>query len=128
MNEAETRAEQINPALAAAGWGVVEGSRILREYRITAGRLEGFGRRGRADIADYVPVREHYESKQQAFLEFVLAQYVAAGVHELDQDKLAPLLRLKYNNAIGDAIAELGQPDEINQVFAGFQKYLYQSA
>jgi type I restriction enzyme R subunit len=56
MNEAETRAELIDPALKAAGWGVVEGSRILREYRITAGRIEGHGRRGRADIADYVLV------------------------------------------------------------------------
>jgi len=35
MNEAETRAEHIDPALAAAGWGVVEGSRIRREYPIT---------------------------------------------------------------------------------------------
>jgi type I site-specific restriction endonuclease len=32
MNEAETRAEHIDPALAKAGWGVVEGSRIRREY------------------------------------------------------------------------------------------------
>jgi len=30
MNEAETRAEKIDPALKAAGWGVVEGSRIRR--------------------------------------------------------------------------------------------------
>jgi type I site-specific restriction endonuclease len=36
MNEAETGAELIDPALAAAGWGVVEGSKILREYRMTA--------------------------------------------------------------------------------------------
>ena len=56
MNESETRAEHIDPALAAAGWGVVEGSKILREYRITAGRIEGRGRRGKADIADYVLV------------------------------------------------------------------------
>lgn len=56
MNEAETRAELIDPALKAAGWGVVEGSKILREYRITAGRIEGRGRRGKADIADYVLV------------------------------------------------------------------------
>jgi type I restriction enzyme, R subunit len=56
MNEAETRAELIDPALKAAGWGVVEGSKILREYRITAGRIEGHGRRGKADIADYVLV------------------------------------------------------------------------
>ena len=46
MNEAETRAEHIDPALKAAGWGVVEGSRILREYPITLGRIEGHGRRG----------------------------------------------------------------------------------
>src|ERR1035441_9250281 len=45
MNEAETRAEQIDPALKAAGWGVVEGSKILREYPITPGRIEGHGRR-----------------------------------------------------------------------------------
>ena len=56
MNESETRAELIDPALKAAGWGVVEGSKILREYRITAGRIEGRGRRGKADIADYVLV------------------------------------------------------------------------
>jgi type I restriction enzyme R subunit len=54
MNESETRAEHIDPALRAAGWGVVEGSRVRREYRITAGRIEGHGRRSKADIADYV--------------------------------------------------------------------------
>src|ERR1700733_2449745 len=54
MNEAETRAEHIDPALAAAGWGVVDGSRIRREFPITAGRLEGHGRRGKALSADYV--------------------------------------------------------------------------
>ena len=37
-----------------------------------------------------------------------------------------PLLRLKYHNSIADAVADLGRPDEIGQVFAGFQKYLYQ--
>jgi type I site-specific restriction endonuclease len=47
MNEAETRAEHIDPALKAAGWGVVEGSRILREYRIALGRIEGHGNRAR---------------------------------------------------------------------------------
>ena len=54
MNEAETRAEYIDPALAAAGWGVVEGSRIRREYSITLGRLEGAGKRGKPLTADYV--------------------------------------------------------------------------
>ena len=54
MNEAETRAEHIDPALKAAGWGVVEGSRIRREYPITLGRIEGHGRRGKPLTADYV--------------------------------------------------------------------------
>src|SRR5471032_395137 len=66
MNEAETRAEHIDPALAAAGWGVVEGSRIRREYPITLGRLEGHGRRGKAITADYVLV---YRNARLAVIE-----------------------------------------------------------
>jgi len=54
MNEAETRAEHIDPALKAASWSVVENSRIRREYPITPGRIEGQGRRGKALTADYV--------------------------------------------------------------------------
>jgi type I restriction enzyme R subunit len=46
MNEAETRADHIDPALAAVGWGV-EGSGIRRKYEITLGRIEGQGRRGK---------------------------------------------------------------------------------
>lgn len=45
MNEAETRAEHIDPALKTAGWGVVEGSKVLREYPIPLGRLAPGGRR-----------------------------------------------------------------------------------
>ena len=55
----------------------------------------------------------------------MLAHYVSEGVQELDQEKLTPLLRLKYNNSIADAVADLGQPEEIGKVFAGFQQYLY---
>jgi type I restriction enzyme, R subunit len=54
MNEAETRLLHIDPALKAAGWGVVEGSRIRPEYPITLGRLEGAGNRGKPLTADYV--------------------------------------------------------------------------
>ncbi|MBV8798484.1 MAG: DEAD/DEAH box helicase family protein [Alphaproteobacteria bacterium] len=53
MNEAETRAELVDPALREAGWGVVEGSRIRREH-ITLGRLQGAGKRAKPEIADYV--------------------------------------------------------------------------
>ena len=58
MNESETRAEHIDPALKAAGWGVVEGSRVLRERNcvITPGRLQGGGKRSEPEIADYILV------------------------------------------------------------------------
>ena len=62
--------------------------------------------------------------KQRAFIDFVLAQYVIQGVDELAQDKLSPLLRLRYK-ALGDAFSELGKPEEIRQVFVGFQRHLY---
>ena len=73
-------------------------------------------------------ISTHFSSKQQAFLDFVLSQYVKVGVYELDKEKLSPLLRLKYNNALADAFVDLGQPAEISQVFSGFQKFLYQEA
>ena len=71
-------------------------------------------------------ISTHFNPNQQAFLDFVLAQYVKVGVEELAQDKLSPLLKLKYHNAIADAVADLGKPEEIGKIFAGFQKYLYQ--
>jgi len=56
MNEAETRAELIDPKLKACGWGVVEGSKVLREYSITVGKIQTGGGRGKKEIADYVLV------------------------------------------------------------------------
>ena len=56
MNEAETRAELIDPKLKACGWGVIEGSKILREYNITAGKIQTGGGRSKKIIADYVLV------------------------------------------------------------------------
>jgi len=73
-------------------------------------------------------IKTLFNVKQQVFLDFVLSQYVKVGVYELDKDKLAPLLRLKYNNAIADAVTDLGQPEEIGDVFRKFQKYLYAAA
>lgn len=75
-----------------------------------------------------VPISTHFNTKQQAFLDFVLSQYVQVGVGELDKEKLSPLLKLRYNNAIADAVADLGRPEEIGKIFSGFQKYLYQQA
>jgi len=65
MNEAETRAELIDPALKEAGWGVVEGSRVRREV-IAPGRLLGGGRKAKSDIADYVLI---YKGQKLAVIE-----------------------------------------------------------
>jgi type I restriction enzyme R subunit len=78
----------------------------------------------RAEAARAATAAE-FTDKQRAFVEFVLAQYVAQGVDELDADKLSPLLKLKYRNAIADAFAELGRPDQVRKVFVGFQRHLY---
>jgi type I restriction enzyme R subunit len=82
-------------------------------------------REARADGAKLL-IHRQFAAKQQAFLDFVLAHYVSVGVEELDQEKLTPLLKLKYHDSIADAIADLGRPEDIGSLFAGFQKYLYQ--
>ncbi|MFN6380662.1 MAG: EcoAI/FtnUII family type I restriction enzme subunit R [Flavobacteriales bacterium] len=56
MNEAETRAELIDPKLRARGWGVLADSKVLREFSITDGKIQTGGGRGKRDIADYVLV------------------------------------------------------------------------
>ncbi|WP_298219875.1 EcoAI/FtnUII family type I restriction enzme subunit R [Halothiobacillus sp.] len=82
-------------------------------------------REERADRAMAL-ISSHFNSKQQVFLDFVLSHYISVGVEELDKTKLTPLLRLKYHDSINDAIADLGKPDEIGEMFSGFQKFLYQ--
>lgn len=69
MNEAQTRLDYIDPALRAAGWGVVEGSRVLVEQsanQITDGRIIGHGRRKAPLKADYILM---YRNKRLAVIE-----------------------------------------------------------
>jgi type I restriction enzyme R subunit len=73
-------------------------------------------------------INANFNNKQQVFLDFVLSHYVKDGVEELDQEKLRPLLLLKYHDSLAEAVADLGRPEEIGKVFTGFQKYLYQHA
>ena len=65
-----------------------------------------------------------YGFKQQAFIGFVLAQYVSHGVDELATEKLTLLLRLRYHNALADAATDLGTPNQIRSTFVGFQQML----
>lgn len=66
MNESETRAEYIDPMLKASGWGEIEGSRVLREFRITDGKIQVGGQRSKPEIADYILV---YKNRKVAVIE-----------------------------------------------------------
>lgn len=66
MNEAQTEFEYIDPALKEAGWGVVEGSRVRKQFPISQGRLIGQGRRARPLKADYVL---QYKNRNLAVIE-----------------------------------------------------------
>lgn len=83
MNEAETRAELIDRKLNACGWGVIEGSKILREYNITAGKIQTGGIRGKKTIADYILV---YKGIKLAVIEAKkIALTVGEGVAQAKQ-------------------------------------------
>ena len=78
MNEAETRADLIDPQLAKAGWGVLDDSRILRERHITAGKIQTGGKRAKPLITDYILV---YKGRQLAVVEAKSNEYsVGEGV------------------------------------------------
>jgi len=66
MNEAETRAELIDPKLKEVGWGVVDGSKVMREYKITIGKIQTGGGRAKPLIADYILV---YQGRKLAVIE-----------------------------------------------------------
>ena len=66
MNEAETRAELIDPKLKESGWGVIDGSKILREYPITKGKLQTGAGRAKPLFADYILV---YKGRKIAVVE-----------------------------------------------------------
>jgi type I restriction enzyme, R subunit len=91
MNEAETRAELIDPKLKEAGWGVVEGSKVLREYQITAGKIQTGGIRGKKEIADYVLV---YKSIKLAIVE-AKSDELSVGEGVMQAKKYAQKLQLE---------------------------------
>jgi len=66
MNEAETRAELIDPKLKESGWGIVEDSKVLREHHITLGKLQTGAGRAKPLISDYILV---YKGRKLAVIE-----------------------------------------------------------
>src|SRR3989344_2767662 len=95
MNESETRAEYIDPMLKASGWGDVEGSRVLREFRITDGKIQVGGQRSKPEIADYILV---YKNRKIAVIEAKQAELPATeGVAQAKS--YAEKLHIEYSYA-----------------------------
>jgi type I restriction enzyme R subunit len=129
MNEAETRAELIDPQLKACGWGVVDDSKILREYNITAGQIKSGGIRGKKLTADYILV---YKGIKLAVVEAKSDQLaVSEGVAQAKQYAERLSLQTTYasnGNEIYSICMESGKeglvnnyltPDELwNKTFA----------
>ncbi|NBP66650.1 MAG: restriction endonuclease subunit R, partial [Bacteroidetes bacterium] len=63
-------------------------------------------------------------AKQMEFVDFLVEQYVVAGVDELDDSKLETLLAIRYRTAT-DGVAILGSVDIARNIFLTFQKHLY---
>jgi len=101
-----------------------ENSDLFDVLAYVAFAAEPVSRAERAAVAHSAAAAE-LTDKQQDFIDFVLAQYVRQGVDELDAEKLSPLLKLRYRNALSDAFAELGRPEQVRRLFVGFQRHLY---
>lgn len=116
MNESETRAELIDPKLTAAGWGVVDGSRVYREYRINDGRIQAGGR-GKPMIADYVL---EYKNRKIAVIE-AKAIGIPVGEGVAQAKEYAQKLEIDYTfSANGHEIYEVSMHAGREGIVAAF--------
>ena len=117
MNEAETRAELIDPKLKESGWGVVDGSKVLREYPITAGKIQTGGGRAKPLVADYVLV---YQGRKLAAMEAKSDEReVGEGVAQAKD--YAEKLKLNYTYASnGKEIYQICMKTGAEGLIAGF--------
>jgi type I restriction enzyme R subunit len=129
MNEAETRAELIDPKLKDSGWGVVEGSKVLREYHITAGKIQTGGGRAKPLIADYVLV---YQGRKLALIEAksdecIVGEGVAQAKNYADKMHLETtfscngkeIYQICMKTGKEGTVAKFSTPDELwNKTFA----------
>lgn len=134
MNEAETRAELIDPRLTKAGWGVVDGARVLREFHITAGKIQTGGGRSKPMIADYILV---YKNRKLAVIEAKSSdREVGEGVaqakeyaHKLGIDYTyssngKEIYEISMKQSTEGGVSEFPTPDELwNKTFADWNEW-----
>ena len=115
----EDKLQALKDLIDAKDSDVYDVLRYVAYARETMTRLE------RAGI-----VREYYleqlDDSEKEFIGFVLKTYETEGENELTLENLKPLVELKYHT-LQDAIAKLGQPDEIVHDYLELQKELYMS-
>ncbi|HFC36183.1 MAG TPA: DEAD/DEAH box helicase [Candidatus Moranbacteria bacterium] len=117
MNEAETRAEYIDPKLKQAGWGEVEDSKVLREFRITDGRIQTGGMRSKPEIADYILV---YKNQKIGVIE-AKAETLPATEGVGQAKGYAEKLRINYTYATnGKEIYEINMETVEEQYITDF--------
>ena len=100
MNESQTRYEKIDPVLKDAGWGRIEDSRVITEYKITNGRVSKTAKPNPLK-ADYILV---YKGVKLAVIEAKSDEKdVSEGVAQAKQ--YASLLDIRFTYATnGDKI------------------------
>jgi type I restriction enzyme R subunit len=77
----------------------------------------------RASVARGV-LQESMTANEMQFVDFLVAQYLIAGVDELDEPKLQILLAIKYQS-IKEGIDRLGSVEVARNIFFKFQEMLY---
>jgi len=111
LNEAETRAEYVDPALTVANWGAGNGSTIRREFSINLGRIQIGGSRAKPLVADYVL---EYKGQRLAVIEakkFDL--HVTEGLAQAKEYASKMSIRFAYaTNGHGIYLADLQTGEE----------------
>jgi type I restriction enzyme R subunit len=116
MNEADTRAELIDPKLKDSGWGVITDSKIMREFSITAGRIR-VGKRDKALKADYILI---YKNIKLAVVEAKSDEFsVTEGVAQAKD--YAERLQIDYTYSTnGKEIYEICMSTGVEKIVSSF--------
>ncbi len=119
MNESDTRMKKIDPALKAAGWGVVEGSDIFTEqraYMLAPGRIVTKAKRN-PDKIDYLLT---YKGVKIGIIEAKKDELdVSAGVEQAKKYAAAMNIRYTYSTN-GDKIWAIDMEAKPGEFTEGF--------
>ena len=119
MNESDTRLKKIDPALKAAGWGVVEGSDIFTEqraYQVAPGRIVRKAKRN-PDKIDYLLT---YKGVKLGIIEAKSDEKdVSEGVEQAK--RYAAAMNIRYTYATnGDKIWAIDMQPKKGEIPEGF--------